>query len=111
MVLLVHLVDLGCFHLGVDFFQDLLEVGRSVKLDRVECLLILGDNFLNAVDSWVEDVSVQSETVRCTICLRWDCATKTVQVYHLVGVVELQDLANGLDGLKVLILSRVKVVQ
>lgn len=73
--------------------------------------LVASCNFFNAVDSWVEDIAVEGEAVRSTIHVRWDGTSETVKVDHLVSVVELQDVANALDGVHVLVSIRVQVVE
>ena len=69
------------------------------------------DDFGDTVYSWIEDITIKSETVRSTIVVGWDRAAKTVQVDHLIGVVELKDVSDGLDSLQVLIVLWVKVVE
>ena len=69
------------------------------------------DDFSNTVYSWIEDITIESETVRSTIVVGRDRAAKTVQVDHLIGVVELKNVSYGLDSLQVLIVLRVEVVE
>ena len=69
------------------------------------------DDFSDTVYSWIEDITIKSETVRSTIVVGWDRAAKTVQVDHLICVVELKDVSDGLDSLQVLIVLWVKVVE
>ena len=66
-------------------------------------------DFLQTIDSWIEDVAVESETVR-SLRLRWNHGTKAVKIYHLVGVVVLQDTTYTLNGAKILV-SIVKIVK
>jgi len=63
----------------------------------------VGDDLVDAVDAWVEDVSIKSEAVGRPVSVGWHSAAKTVQVDLLVAIVELQDIANTLDSLQVLI--------
>ena len=63
----------------------------------------MGDDLVDAIDPWVEDVTIEGETVGSPVCVRWHSAAKTVQVDLFVAIVELQDIANTLDSLQVLI--------
>lgn len=74
-------------------------------------MFIVSDHVVNAVDSWIENVSIHSEAVRGFLTIRWDGAPEAVQVNVLVRVVELENLANALDNLQVLVLKRVEVMQ
>ena len=49
----------------------------------------MGDDLFDAVDTWVEDVTIEGETVGSPVCVRWHSAAKTVQVDLLVAIVEL----------------------
>ena len=69
------------------------------------------DDFGDTVYSWIKDITIESEAVRSSIAVGWDRAAKTVQVDHLIGVVELKNVSNSLDSLQVLIVLRVEVVE
>ena len=69
----------------------------SIKVDSLQRIAIVLDGFLNTVDSWVENVSVQSEAMRCLIRYRWDITSKAIKIDHFVSVVELEDVTNVLD--------------
>ena len=69
------------------------------------------DDFSDTVYSWIEDITIERKAVRSTIVVGWDRAAKTVQVDHLIGVVELKYVSDGLDSLQVLIVLRVEVVE
>ena len=69
------------------------------------------DDLRNTVYTRVKDITIESETVRSTVVVWRDCAAKTVQVDHLVTVIELENVADGLNCLQVLIILRVEVVE
>ena len=69
------------------------------------------DDFSDTVYSWIKDITIERKAVRSTIVVGWDRAAKTVQVDHLIGVVELKYVSDGLDSLQVLIVLRVEVVE
>ena len=69
------------------------------------------DDFGDTVYSWIEDITIESEAVRSTIVVGWNRAAKTVQVDHLIGVVELKDVSDGFNSLQILIVLRVEVVE
>lgn len=71
----------------------------------------MGDDLVDAVDAWVEDVTIKSETVGRSVSVRWHSAAKTVQVDLLVAIVELQDVANTLDSLQVLIALHIQEME
>ena len=69
------------------------------------------DDLRNTVYTRVKDITVESKAVRSSITVGWDRTAEAVQVDHLVAVVELKDVTNGLDCLQVLIILRVEVVE
>ena len=95
----------------VIFFKYLREMCRSIKLDRLQRLFVMLDNLVNSIYSRVKDIAIESETVRSSLVVGWDCAAESVQVDHLVAVVELKNVSDGLDSLQVLIVPRIKVVK
>ena len=78
-------------------------MGRSVKFSITECLLICSDHLIKSVHTWIEDITVHCETMWCSIGVWGNCSTKSIQLNLLVGIVELQNWANALDGLQVLV--------
>jgi len=52
------------------------------------------DHLVEAVDSGIEDVSIESEAVRGSIVVGWDGSSKAIEVDVLVSVVELKDVAD-----------------
>ena len=109
--LLVHLSHTVGLHEIVDFINDLSEVSRSIEIALLNGVLVVCDNLLNAIDTWVENVTVQGETVATTVGIGWNSSSKAIQVYLLVAVVELEDVANALNRLQVLIALHVEVVK
>ena len=73
--------------------------------------MIALDDLLDSIDTWVEDVTIHGEAVGTSTVIGRDCATKTIQIDHLVTVVELEDIADGLNRLQVLVLLRVEEVE
>ena len=65
----------------------------------------------NTVYTRVKDITIESEAVWSSVVVGWDRAAEPVQVDHLVAVVELKDVSDGLDCLQVLIILRVEVVE
>ncbi len=48
-------------------------------------------DLVQAIYSWVENISVHSKAVSRTLTKRGYCATKTIEVYELVAIVILQN--------------------
>ena len=69
------------------------------------------NNAVNAVDARVKDIAVQRETVRGTFRVGGNCAAKAVQIDKFVGVVELKDVADGLEDLQILVSLGIEVVE
>ena len=82
--LLVILIDLLRSDVLVDLVDDFSEVGRSIQLAIVDSALVALNDFVDAVDTWVEDITVEGETVTATVSVRRNRATKSVQVDLLV---------------------------
>lgn len=95
----------------VVFFKYLREMCRSIKLDRLQRLFVMLDDLVDSIYSRVKDIAIESETVRSSLVVGWDRAAESVQVDHLVAVVELKNVSDGLDSLQVLIVPRIKVVK
>lgn len=86
-------------------------MGWSVQLRIVKCLLVGRDDTFKAINSWVEDISVHCETMRCSVRVWWDRTSESVELNLLVSVVELQDRAYTVDSLEVLVLVWVEEVE
>ena len=66
----------------------------TIRFAVVKGALVTIDNCRDAIDSRVEDVAVEGEAVRSSVAVRRHSATETIQVDHLVLVVELEDVAD-----------------
>ena len=108
---MIHLGDLERFDVVIGFINDISEVSRAVQLAVSECLLIALNDLLDTIDTWIEDITIECKAVRASIIIRWDRTAKSIQVDHLVTVVELEDVANGLNRLQVLVPLRVEEVE
>ena len=73
--------------------------------------MIALNDLLDSIDTWVEDVTIHCEAMGTSTVIWRDCATKTIQVDHLVTVVELEDIADSLNRLQVLVPLRVEEVE
>ena len=111
MVFLIHLVYLSRLHLIVNFTQNLVEIGWSVQISALQSFLIMTDHFIDSVYSWVEDVSVECEAVGSSRRVGRNRPAEAVQIYHLVAIVELQNVTDSADGVKILVAAWVKVVK
>ena len=86
-------------------------MGGAVERAGVEGVLVALDHLLEAVNSWVEDVTIQGEAVGCALSVRGYGTTKTIERDLLVSVVVLQDITHVSDGLEILVPGRVEVVK
>ena len=111
MELLIHLIDLSCGHLIVDFIEDFVEVGWTVQVAVLKGLLVVADYLCDTIHSWVENVSIECKAVRRALRVGGYGPAKTVEIDHLVTVVELEDVTDASYGVEVLVAVRVKVVQ
>lgn len=105
--LLVILADVSLLGHAVELIKDLREVGRPVQVDVLNGFLVVFNNFWDPVDPRIEDVAIEGEAVRCTVTVGWDCGAEPIQVDVLVRVVKLQDVADTVDRLHVLVLLQV----
>ena len=95
----------------VHLIQKFREIGWSIKIAFLKCILITLDYGFNSIDSWIKDVSIQSKAVRGSIWVGWNGTSKSIESNLLVWVVELKYISNILDGLQVLIPGRVEVMK
>jgi len=95
----------------VAFADDVGEVGRSVKLAAVKGSLVAIGNFLDTVDTRIENIAIKSEAVRASVGVGRDGSAEAVEVDLFVAIIELQDIAYRLDGLKILVLLGVEVME
>ena len=54
-------------------------------------MLVGKSDAFEAINAWVEDVTVHGEAMGGSIVVRCDCATEAIQLDLLVSVVELKD--------------------
>ena len=108
---MIHLSDLERFDVVIGFINDIGEVSWAVQLAVGKGLLIALNDLLDTIDTWVEDITIECEAVGASVIIRWDGATKSIQVDHLVTVVELKDVADGLNRLQVLVPLRIEEVK
>ena len=92
--LLVHLINSDRANVVAALVDNVSEVGGAVEFAVVKGALVTIDNCRDAIDSRVEDVAVEGEAVRSSVAVRRHSATETIQVDHLVLVVELEDVAD-----------------
>ena len=111
MELLVHLVDWLTCYILIHFIDDLGKVGRSVQLALVYCILVAFDHLWDAINTRVEDITVEGEAVGASIIIGRNGAAESVQIDLLVSVVELEDVAYTIDGVQVLVPVRVHKVE
>lgn len=52
-------------------------------------MFIVSDHIVNAVNSWIENISIHSEAVRGLLTIRWYGTTEAIKVDVLVRVVKL----------------------
>ena len=107
----MHLVDGLGADVVVGLVDNLSEVRRSVQLAVVQSALVACNHFLDAVDLWVENITVQSKAVGATLSVWWDGAAEAVQIDLLARVVELEDVADALNRVQVLVAIRILEVE
>jgi len=95
----------------INGLEDLREVSWPVKIDVLDGILVAVDHLVEAVDSGIEDISIESEAMRGSIVVGWDGSAEAIQIDVLVSVVELKDVADRLNGLEILVPLRIKVME
>lgn len=91
--------------------KDLREVGRPIQIRVPDGVLVSVDDLGQAVDSRVENVSIQCEAMGGSLVVGRHCSSEPVELDLLVGVVMLQDASNALDDLHILVFRRVEIVE
>jgi len=88
-------------------------VGGSIQVHVVvaDAVLVVLHNLVQVMHARVEDVAVHGEAVGCALTVWQDAATETKQVDTLIGVVVLQNAANLVNHLQVLVPAHIPVVQ
>jgi hypothetical protein len=92
-------------------FKNAAEISRSIEVCSLEGLLIMVDNFWNTIHSGVEDVTIQSKTVWSSLRGLRKGSTETIKIYHFRWVIVLQNIADRVDNLKILVPLRIKVMK
>lgn len=69
----------------------------------IDSVFIGFNHAVKPIAFWRENITVQREAVVRSIGVGWDRGTKAEQRNLLVVVVVLQDVANTLDSLKILV--------
>ena len=83
----------------------------SIQVHILERVLVSFDDAVQTVYLRVKDVTVQSKAVRGSIVGWWDYGAKAENRDLLVRVIILEDVTDGLDGVQILILVHVKVME
>ena len=79
-------------------------MSRTIKLDFGSSIIVSIENALKLVALRAENVSIKSKTVRSSPTRAISQpSSETVNWIHLVGVIILQNIHNGGDGLRVII--------
>ena len=84
MKLLVALGYISCFRLIVNLFNNLIEVCGTVKLTRLERRFVVFNDLWDAIDSRVEDVTVEGEAMRASVSKRLNRSSESIEIDHLV---------------------------
>ena len=95
----------------VDGVQNRAEVGGTIQIDICQIMLVVLDDFLKVIDSRIEDVTVHSETVSGPLSIWGYTTTEAKQVDSLVSIVVLENSADLLNDLQVLITLHVEVMK
>lgn len=103
MELLVHLGHLVCKHVVVDLVKDFSEISGAIQFAVLDGTLVAVNHFGDAIHTRIEDVTVESKTMRATLDIGGNCAAETIQIDLLVTVVELQDITHALNSCHVLV--------
>lgn len=91
--------------------ENAAEVGGPVQIHNVHAVLVVLHDSLKSFNLRVEDVAVHRKTVMCALVVWGNSGTKSEQIDLLIGVVVLEDTADLVDHLKVLVAGWVKIVQ
>ena len=113
----VFLISLAhfCFfsHVG-DELNDRLEICWPVQLYFLKCFLVGVHDFLEPIALWIENISIERETVACFVkfFVKWRHFRSVAEYWDLLlRVIILQDVASCLDGCQVLVSLHVEVVE
>ena len=84
MKLLVALGYISCFRLIVNLLNNLVEVCGTVELTRLERRFVVFNDLRDAIDSRIEDITVEGEAMRASVPKRLDRSSESIEVDHLV---------------------------
>lgn len=91
--------------------QHWVEMSWPVQIARIQSMPVVRHHSFDAVDSRVEDITIQGKAVGRSLRKGRDSSTKAVKVDHLVSVVVLKDVTNAADSLQVLVAIWVVIVE
>ena len=63
----------------------------SIKFCVIQSMLVGKSDALKAINTWIEDVTVHGEAMRCPVVVRCNCTTEAIQLDLLVSIVKLKD--------------------
>ena len=86
-------------------------MGWPVQLNLLNRVFVGINYTFHTIALRIKNIAIQCETVICTIIYGRDRRTKTQSRDLLIVIVVLQDVADTLDSLEVLILLQVQVVK
>jgi hypothetical protein len=106
----VFLVLLAAIHVSchlINEVQNWCKVCWSIQFHTLNGMLINFDHVFDSVHFGVEDVAIECEAVIGCLGIRWDGCSEPKHWDLLVTVVILQNAADSLNGLKVLVLLKI----
>lgn len=111
-LLILVITWVGLAHI-VDAVENRPEMSWTVQVDIVvaDAVLVVLDHIVQIVYTWIKNVAIHGEAVRSALTVGRDTTTEAEQVDLLVRVVVLEDAANLVDHLQILVPVHVEVVQ
>jgi len=91
--------------------EDVREIGWTIKITFAQSILVALHYWFQTIYSWIEDVSIHSKAVRGSIGIWWYCTPKTIQCNLFISIVELKDISDTLNCLKILISLWVEIMK
>lgn len=96
---------------AVHCVEDAAEVRGPVQIHDVHAVLVVVHDSLEPIDLRVEDVAIHRETVVRALVVWGHAGTETEKIDLFIGVIVLQDTADLVNHLQILVAGRVKVVE
>jgi len=62
-------------------------------------MFVVSDHVVYTIDTGIKNVAIHGEAVGCLLAVWRNGATETIKVYHLICIVELEELSNTVDDL------------